>query len=218
MSPLQCTPEMELGTILTATEIWLKGSMLQPYCCLSPPPICLPSHSPSPPLTLTSCATPPQASVQKAKKDVPTIIIFIVGGMTYSEIRAIYEVSSACSTHEFIIGKPHQTALRHWLVVLYCGISLLWICIQLWMWFTNTFSLNAGSTHIITPTEFINQLKVLNPLTDLWHVWRVQRVCFIPFNVVTIVHRVLMLIEIVVTSCSFSYALPKFILVCLLQL
>ena len=42
---------------------------------------------------------------QAAKKAGPTIIIFIVGGMTYSEMRAIYEVSKATSDCEVIIGE-----------------------------------------------------------------------------------------------------------------
>ena len=42
------------------------------------------------------------------KKDAPTIIIFIVGGMTYSEMRAMYEVTKAFSSHEVIIGKKRS--------------------------------------------------------------------------------------------------------------
>lgn len=43
---------------------------------------------------------------QAAKKAGPTVIIFIVGGMTFSEMRTIYEVSKATSDCEVIIGEP----------------------------------------------------------------------------------------------------------------
>ena len=46
----------------------------------------------------------PQQS-QVAKKAGPTIIIFIVGGMTYSEMRAIYEVSKATTDCEVVLGE-----------------------------------------------------------------------------------------------------------------
>lgn len=38
------------------------------------------------------------------KKQGPTIILFIVGGMTYSEMRAAYEVANA-TDYQIIIGK-----------------------------------------------------------------------------------------------------------------
>lgn len=43
----------------------------------------------------------------KAKKDLPTIIVFIVGGMTFSEMRTIYEFVTASGTHDAIIGSTH---------------------------------------------------------------------------------------------------------------
>lgn len=49
--------------------------------------------------------------------------MFIVGGMTYSEMRAVYEASAATN----------------------CEVII-------------------GSTHIITPTRFMEQLKELRPL------------------------------------------------------
>lgn len=47
---------------------------------------------------------PDAKEAPQAKKEGPTIIIFIVGGMTYSEMRAVYEVAKASSTHDVIIG------------------------------------------------------------------------------------------------------------------
>ncbi|CAI8007026.1 Syntaxin-binding protein 1 [Geodia barretti] len=41
------------------------------------------------------------------KEAGPTIMIFIVGGMTYSEMRAIYEISKTTSDCEVIIGATH---------------------------------------------------------------------------------------------------------------
>ncbi len=57
------------------------------------------------------------------KRGGPTIIIFVVGGMTYSEMRAAYEASAATN----------------------CEVII-------------------GSTHIVTPTRFMDQLKDLKPL------------------------------------------------------
>ena len=42
---------------------------------------------------------------QAAKKAGPTIIIFIIGGMTHSEMRAIYEVSKDSTDCEVVIGE-----------------------------------------------------------------------------------------------------------------
>lgn len=44
---------------------------------------------------------------QAVKKAGPTIIIFIIGGMTYSEMRAIYEVSKTSTDCEVVIGSTH---------------------------------------------------------------------------------------------------------------
>lgn len=41
------------------------------------------------------------------KKVGPTIILFVVGGMTYSEMRAAYEAAAA-TDHHIIIGKLLQ--------------------------------------------------------------------------------------------------------------
>lgn len=49
-------------------------------------------------------ATGTQGGAAAATKKGPTIIIFIVGGMTYSEMRAAYEAANA-TDHHVIIGK-----------------------------------------------------------------------------------------------------------------
>ena len=50
---------------------------------------------------MMACQTP---GATAAKKSGPTIIIFVVGGLTYSEMRAAYEASVA-TNREVIVGK-----------------------------------------------------------------------------------------------------------------
>lgn len=55
-------------------------------------------------------------------RNVPRIFVFVVGGMSYSEMRAAYEVTAAVKNWEVIVG----------------------------------------STHILTPEGFLNDLKELS--------------------------------------------------------
>ena len=38
-------------------------------------------------------------------RNVPRLIVFIVGGLTFSEMRAAYEVTNACKNWEVIVGE-----------------------------------------------------------------------------------------------------------------
>lgn len=40
-----------------------------------------------------------------AQKNMPRLLVFVVGGMTYSEMRAAYEVTKSGKNWEVIIGK-----------------------------------------------------------------------------------------------------------------
>lgn len=46
-------------------------------------------------------------STGKSDRKVPRLIIFIAGGMTYSEMRCAYEVSKINENYGFIVGSTH---------------------------------------------------------------------------------------------------------------
>lgn len=47
----------------------------------------------------------PRASYKEARKSSARLIIFVIGGITYSEMRCAYEVSEAYKSCEVVIGK-----------------------------------------------------------------------------------------------------------------
>lgn len=60
-----------------------------------------------------------------AKKSGPTIIIFVVGGLSYSEMRAAYEASEA-TNREVIVGE--LWCIRSSLATIMCVCRIiLWI-------------------------------------------------------------------------------------------
>lgn len=44
---------------------------------------------------------------QTAIKNVPRLLVFIVGGITFSEMRCAYEVTAAIKNWEVIVGSSH---------------------------------------------------------------------------------------------------------------
>jgi syntaxin-binding protein 1 len=78
---------------------------------------------------------PPRSGASSTKRE--RIIVFIAGGMTYSEVREVYELSSSVGK-DIYIGKVTLLASN-------IGAYIL-----------------LGSTHTFTPRQFIDDLKVLD--------------------------------------------------------
>ena len=74
---------------------------------------------------------------QSTFRSGPRLIIYIVGGLTYAEMRAAYEVTAAKKPWEVVIGKN-----------LFRKINL------------------PGSDQIITPERFLSNLRDLNKPKD----------------------------------------------------
>lgn len=68
---------------------------------------------------------------QAGYKSGPRLIIFIIGGVSYSEMRCAYQVTQACKNWEILIGEL-------WLTESVLILSL--------------FKFNHGRTHFVTPT------------------------------------------------------------------
>lgn len=59
------------------------------------------------PENLSYCFVSLQDKAQTTVKNVPRLIVFIVGGISYSEMRCAYEVTAARSGWEVIVGSSH---------------------------------------------------------------------------------------------------------------
>jgi len=93
---------------------------------------------------------------QQTIKNVPRLIVFIVGGVCFSEIRCAYEVTNALKNWEVIIGKEYLEYIQF----IYSNNLILK---------HDTFKKNlfiaiknisvVGSSHIITPKSFLSDLS-----------------------------------------------------------
>lgn len=72
-------------------------------------------------------------------KNVPRLIVFVMGGMTYSEMRAAYEVTKETKNWEVLIGKFCRTFL--------------------FPFFKTRRFVFTGSDHILTPEGFLGDLR-----------------------------------------------------------
>ncbi|XP_044288323.1 syntaxin-binding protein 3 [Varanus komodoensis] len=59
-----------------------------------------------------SARNKPKSSYLDDRKSGSKLIVFIIGGITYSEMRCAYEVSQACKSCEVIIGSTHVVTPR----------------------------------------------------------------------------------------------------------
>ncbi|POI25149.1 hypothetical protein CIB84_011101 [Bambusicola thoracicus] len=56
---------------------------------------------------IVSARQKPKASSQDERRSNARLIIFVIGGITYSEMRSAYEVSQTYKSCEVIIGSTH---------------------------------------------------------------------------------------------------------------
>lgn len=80
---------------------------------------------------------------QQLIKNVPRVIVFVIGGVSFSEIRCAYEVTNNFKNWEVIIGK--------------ISLSSLYVLI---LFISNVIFL--GSSHVLTPEDFLNNLSALS--------------------------------------------------------
>ena len=82
----------------------------------------------------------PKASYQDERKSSARLIIFVIGGITYSEMRSAYEVSQVYKSCEVVIGKLVLGKGRCVGVLLLC-VSFLTILTSSFNAYTSIFSL-----------------------------------------------------------------------------
>lgn len=83
---------------------------------------------------------------QQPKNNVSRIIVFVLGGVTFSEIRSAYEINDDSKNWEVIIGIQKKPCVFYWFYVLVLIISLFVI----------------GSSNILTPNDFLHNITALN--------------------------------------------------------
>lgn len=86
---------------------------------------------------------------QTAAKTVPRIIVFMVGGTSYSEMRAAYEVTNDKKNWEIIMG---ELCFKCWTKVTLSRRLLNFFVI----------SHPAGGSHLMTPEKFLDIVKEVN--------------------------------------------------------
>lgn len=85
----------------------------------------------------------------------PRLIVFVIGGVSHSEMRSAYEVSRATEGKwEVLIGKQP-------LIIKKIGQKEIKPCLCLKM-----FLFLTGSSHVLTPTSFLNDLKSLDQVPN----------------------------------------------------
>lgn len=85
-------------------------------------------------------------------KTGPRIIVFIMGGVTYSEMRCVYEVTQANGKWEALIGEWPRTRRSS------APLEGLWRAPN-GTWRSALALPSAGSTHILTPPKYLKDLQ-----------------------------------------------------------
>jgi hypothetical protein len=86
-----------------------------------------------------------QTEAEDLRKNGPRVFVFVLGGLTFSEIRSAYDVSKE-SQREVLLGK-----LRIYIFSLLIGQGIIFLLLYF-----------KGSTSVNNPTQFLNMLRELH--------------------------------------------------------
>lgn len=96
---------------------------------------------------------------QEDRRSGSRLIVFVLGGICFSEMRSAYEVNQAVKSCEVIIGKNEHNWFTH---VIECLCLMEPARNDSCHFWGSAFNFVPGSSHILTPTSLLNDIKALS--------------------------------------------------------